>query len=829
MKKITKKHLLYTLFIFSLVGNICFYMGKQKAKQEVISVTEDLIEKEKEYEAAISELAKSEEELAAALNELTEKAEEVTALESELSEEKSDEKAMFAEVAAADYLETSRLMTSIHSATLDRLVTTYHLYDNTDDAYPKLIDTAMISTADGEEKELFIISHVDKSNEEIAPFWALADSLILVDYKNGTDELLFQTENKEIERLDSIITYYEYFDMEVQDVDGNGEEDFVLLIGGQCIYSGTPEWLEIFCLIGLQEEEEFHVISSDKENWLSEVIKPLYEIDEENINVDIFLDDVKQHFGNGKTESEQMEDKADNISDQLETYIASKEEQMSEWTFYNSRYFDQELLWESYVYDESNHVKKLKIYKEHGDRGNTMHQIALYLYDFTTGEVEKQSVAGIFAEVMEERLLEFKDVELRDILYEDLNGDGISDIKMTVACIIEDSAGRETEELYEVIHWYQADNGKFVCRGTEAEQAVIAYRQFIDGRRSINGGNIYELAMPTGEPDRRYPTSYAIIDVNGDGIPELNIQTAREFNVYSFENGEITFLGLFMPSLYGYCILKNGAYMCYSDRFSTCSYSYFELDELGNKINELGFYWNENNGNYIPDEEDDFFFDGNACSMEEWYDRTRKYLYTDRNGREQIRNQVEWTTYCEADPFETDGQVLYEGRHEYQLTLFDKEHNEILSESYPESMWIDSVSEDVLEIGILVNNSDNYTYYFNKEMAQISDTFYNAIVVGDKYIAYMEDDASDGEERTLILSDIFKEGILYQEITRDFSKTEEPMIAIISMEMIDDETVRLEYYQGEDYTVECENISIQPVSTSYRIQDRLITQEIADR
>ncbi|MDE5599026.1 MAG: DUF4163 domain-containing protein, partial [Lachnospiraceae bacterium] len=165
------------------------------------------------------------------------------------------------------------------------------------------------------------------------------------------------------------------------------------------------------------------------------------------------------------------------------------------------------------------------------------------------------------------------------------------------------------------------------------------------------------------------------------------------------------------------------------------------------------------------------------------------------------------------------------GRHEYQLTLYDKEHNEILSESYPESMWIDGVSEDVLEIGISVGNPANHTYYFNKETAQISDTFYNAIVVGDKYIAYIADDASDREERTLILSDIFKEGILYQEITRDFSKTAEPMSAIISIEMIDDETIRLEYYQGEDCSVECENISIQPVLTSYRIQVR----HIADR
>lgn len=365
---------------------------------------------------------------------------------------------------------------------------------------------------------------------------------------------------------------------------------------------------------------------------------------------------------------------------------------------------------------------------------------------------------------------------------------------------------------------------------TLKEQAVLAYRQVMDGRRSINGSSIYELAMPTGEPDRRYHTDYAIIDSNGDGIPELNIRTAREFIIYSFKNGELSWVTGFFSGPTNYCLLKNGAYMYFSDRFSACSYSYFELDESGNKINELGFYWDENDGNYIPDEFDDFFFDGNACSMEEWYDRTREYLYTDENGREQIRNQVDWTTYCEADPFETNGQALYDWiSGGYQLTLYDKEHNEIFSESYPESMWIDGVSEDVLEIGISVGNPANHTYYFNKETAQISDTFYNAIVVGDKYIAHMEDDvyiaddASDREERTLILSDIFKEGILYQEITRDFSKTEEPMMAIISMEMINDETVRLEYYRGEDSVIECEDISIKPILTSYRIQDRHIT------
>lgn len=210
---------------------------------------------------------------------------------------------------------------------------------------------------------------------------------------------------------------------------------------------------------------------------------------------------------------------------------------------------------------------------------------------------------------------------------------------------------------------------------------------------------------------------------------------------------------------------------------------------------------------YIPDEEDDFFFDGSSCTREEWYDMTREYLYTDENGREQIRNKAEMTLYCETDPFETNGQVLYERKDGYQLILYDKEHKEVLSEHYPENMWIDGVSEDILEIGISVGNPGNYTYYFDKETVEISETFFDAILVGDEYIVYMKDD-DERKERTLIISDIFKEGILEKEITRDFSKTEEPMSAIISVEMIDSENIRLEYYKGETFTIESEIVGI---------------------
>ena len=66
----------------------------------------------------------------------------------------------------------------------------------------------------------------------------------------------------------------------------------------------------------------------------------------------------------------------------------------------------------------------------------------------------------------------------------------------------------------------------------------------------------------------------------------------------------------------GICLLQNGSYMYYTDRFSTCYYAYFDLNKSGYEIKNHSFYWNENNGNYVPDEGDDFFFDSNVCTLD---------------------------------------------------------------------------------------------------------------------------------------------------------------------------------------------------------------------
>ena len=147
----------------------------------------------------------------------------------------------------------------------------------------------------------------------------------------------------------------------------------------------------------------------------------------------------------------------------------------------------------------------------------------------------------------------------------------------------------------------------------------------------------------------------------------------------------------------------------------------------------------------------------------------------------------------------------------YEVILYDREGQEIYSEWYPKEPRVEEVAEGVLEIGISVGSPARYTFYFRKEDGKISDTFFNAKVVGDRYIAHRPLIGDKWYNAPLILTDIFEEDILYQEIYRDFSMTADLMSAIYSIELIDEEHIMLEYCTGEDYTVVNEVVEIEKI------------------
>ena len=128
----------------------------------------------------------------------------------------------------------------------------------------------------------------------------------------------------------------------------------------------------------------------------------------------------------------------------------------------------------------------------------------------------------------------------------------------------------------------------------------------------------------------------------------------------------------------------------------------------------------------------------------------------------------------------------------FELTFYSSTNEIIFAEWYPKEPAIRQVTENIFEIRISVGSSATYVFYFDMENAEESETFFNPLLIGDRYVAYME----DGK---LILRDIFHEDLLYMTISRDFTQTADPMSAIIAIEMQDEGTIALSYYKGENY------------------------------
>lgn len=158
-----------------------------------------------------------------------------------------------------------------------------------------------------------------------------------------------------------------------------------------------------------------------------------------------------------------------------------------------------------------------------------------------------------------------------------------------------------------------------------------------------------------------------------------------------------------------------------------------------------------------------------------------------------------------------DDQISFEKVEDgYELTLYDKESRAVYSEVYPADsrlirqglLWVNEISEGVLEIKISVGSSATYIYYFDKESAELSPTYFNPIIVNNKYVAYMEDGV-------LIFTDLFQRGSVYMEIERNFAERANPIDAVIGIKMVDHNTIELEYYEGEDFTEKSEQIPLE--------------------
>ena len=191
-----------------------------------------------------------------------------------------------------------------------------------------------------------------------------------------------------------------------------------------------------------------------------------------------------------------------------------------------------------------------------------------------------------------------------------------------------------------------------VSKQYKAASAVKAYNEFIGGKRSCEGEDIMTLATPDMEPARRYATDYFIVDSTGDGIPELHIRTTRAYTIFTYKGNDMVWLQSFYSHPTRFHLLENGAFIYReepaADGIESECYDYFTVDSRGRREYKLSFEWENTNQNGIFDNNDTFYFNGDKCTMEEWFVKTEGYVRTDKIGATGICNEVEWIRYCEA-------------------------------------------------------------------------------------------------------------------------------------------------------------------------------------
>lgn len=191
-------------------------------------------------------------------------------------------------------------------------------------------------------------------------------------------------------------------------------------------------------------------------------------------------------------------------------------------------------------------------------------------------------------------------------------------------------------------------------RESESERIIKLYNDFISGEINFKGYNIEEMSTPTGEPEKRYHTDYAIVDSNGDGLPELHIRNAREFRVFSYKEGEIVHIYASFSRPTQNTLRNDGTFLYWDTPgpgIREDYYRVFQVDKDGNEHIESEFYWKDLNLNAIYDKDDQYFFNKEECTETEWINKTKEYIYINdersAHGHADILDEVEWTIYCE--------------------------------------------------------------------------------------------------------------------------------------------------------------------------------------
>lgn len=303
----------------------------------------------------------------------------------------------------------------------------------------QLVNTYILQNAKGENCEVYLLMYKDSYALRGGYFY----KGILINYDKNTSEMLFEVEKDY--GLASLGN--EFYDMQITDLDGNGEKDIILLLG-EHRHQGAEYYIpDIYGLIGLQNNGSFQFVNCHKEKWLEEILYSLYKEEHDNRKIQNIMDDLEIYFKNTNS------DKVKDTEKTLEDYIHKKEENITKKLDQRSLAMSREVLWEYLYVNEDNRIRKIMVCAEDGEPGFApVGQISVYVYDYQTEEAEKQIVPDIYEDICDEYGFS-TEIELENLIYEDQNGDGKKDIAITVVATNGEKGKDKKQSEYKIVYY----------------------------------------------------------------------------------------------------------------------------------------------------------------------------------------------------------------------------------------------------------------------------------------------------------------------------------------------------------------------------------------
>ncbi len=177
------------------------------------------------------------------------------------------------------------------------------------------------------------------------------------------------------------------------------------------------------------------------------------------------------------------------------------------------------------------------------------------------------------------------------------------------------------------------------------DTAMRLYEEFLNNEivfeDEYGAIDIAWITTATGEPEKHYATKYTYLDSTGDGIPELHVKSARCYFIFSCRNEELI---IWQEPDRGAEPLDDGTFF---SRLPGAAppYDYYNVyvyDENGEMKTIAHFMRNDANGSYKYDEGDEFSFNDDLVTQEEWISLTSPWLDEYGNVLDSIRNEIEW-------------------------------------------------------------------------------------------------------------------------------------------------------------------------------------------